>query len=214
MYDGSDGGVRGPGHQVGSPALLCTPHHYTAVTLACLTPVSQHSTLSLVTQGFLSWLSFTGSLGGVQVERMSLGAKQAFGCICVVGLGPRPIRSELGSPQPTTDILLALFVIWTKGHSENYPCLLFFKYFVSTPLLKDKRKKKKRVFLVYKNLAISTFFSEPCFQCSSWSWIIQTTTDSERRRFWHQVNVTYPVTGNFRHSQKYREQSHFYDMDI
>ena len=108
-------GTGAPGWVTSSALHSASSHRCSAVTLVCLTPVSQHSTLSLVTQGFLSWLSFTGSLGGVQDERMSLGAKQAFGCICVVGLGPRPIGSELGSPRPTTDILLALFVIWTKG---------------------------------------------------------------------------------------------------
>ena len=207
MVGWGDRGTR-LGHQLCSALRIITPLSPWRVSLQC--PNTQHYPWSLRVSCHGS-----ASLGAWEVCRMREWVWERNKHLVASVLWDSDLGQSGASSGPLSQpqISCLLCLSFERRVIQKITPAFFFKYFFSTPLLKDKRKKKKRVFLVYKNLAISTFFSEPCFQCSSWSWI-QTTTYSERRRFWHQVNVTYPVTGNFRHSQKYREQSHFYDMDI
>ena len=128
MYDESDTGCWGEGgghwpsrlgHHI--TALLRTPHHR-----YCLTPMSHgpHCILSLSISCHLG----SASLGGVQDERMSLEAKQAFGCICAVGLRLSTNQERARVPSSNDSFFVCFVCHLDVGFSQKMSSDYSFKH--------------------------------------------------------------------------------------
>ena len=132
MYDESDTGCwgEGGGHwpsRLGHiTALLRTPHHR-----YCLTPVhGPHCTLLSLS---ISCHPGSASLGGVQDERMSLEAKQAFGCICAVGLRLSTNQERARVPSSNDSFFVCFVCHLDVGFSQKMSSDYFFnRFFLSS----------------------------------------------------------------------------------